>query len=63
MKTSKIKEQNAKKTVYLIKAISVLWGRGGETHRKKNLEKQNNFFLLISKILKILFRGGGGGVA
>lgn len=45
MKTSKIKEQNAKKTVYLIKAISVLWGRGGgETHRKKNLEKQNKFF-------------------
>lgn len=49
MKTSKIKEQNAKKTVYLIKAISVLWGRGGETHRKKNLEKQNNFFFKFPK--------------
>lgn len=38
-------------------------GEGEETHRKKNLEKQNQFFFLISKILKILIRGGGGGVA
>lgn len=36
MKTSKIKEQNAKKTVYLIKAKSVLWGRGGDTSKKKS---------------------------
>lgn len=40
----KNKRTKRKKTVYLIKAKSVLWGRGGETHRKKNLEKQNNFF-------------------
>lgn len=39
-------------------------GEGGGRHiGKKNLEKQNNFFFLISKILKILIRGGGGGVA
>lgn len=38
MKTSKIKEQNAKKTVYLIKAISGLWGRegGADTSKKKS---------------------------
>lgn len=42
----KIKEQNAKKTVYLIKAISGLWGRGGgrDTSKKKNLDKQKKFF-------------------
>lgn len=44
MKTSKIKEQIAKKTVFLIKAISVLWG-GGKHIEKKILKSKKNYFL------------------
>lgn len=45
MKTSKIKEQIAKKTVFLIKAISVLWG-GGKHIEKKILKSKKKFFFL-----------------
>lgn len=45
----KIKEQNAKKTVYLIKAISGLWGRGGQTHRKKIITSKKKIFFKFPK--------------
>lgn len=48
MKTSKIKEQIAKKTVFLIKAISVLWG-GGKHIEKKILKSKKIFFFKFPK--------------